>query len=233
MIRGLGIWGVIINLAWFDKSESKLPALTESKPTSYYFEFGALYNYFPDPPRAESDVLISFGTPTDKLRYVFDYDNTKDLEWRKQITADSSLASLVQTLNCKTLFETGTIRIRKYNVKYDSARAYHYYMADRHYDEVVLPSTESGLEQVPLTRIRTCCTPECTDNNFVTLARGQKSSEVSFFIYREGDRKKYIDGLCIFCALKADISKCKNGFFASDFVKLEQVRFRWNYPKFP
>lgn len=219
MIRASGWWWVtIINLAWFDRSDTKLPALTETKPTSYTWEFGALYNLFPDPPRSENDVLIPFGTSTDKLRYIFLYDNTAD-----QIAADSSFASLATTPNCKALFESGTIRIRKYDVRYNSARASHYYVDKKHYDEVVLPSTESGLQQAPLTRIRTCCTPECTDNNFVTLARGEKASEVSFYIYREGERKKYMEGMCVYCALKPDISKCKNGFFASDFIRLEQV----------
>lgn len=223
MIQGVKWISVVIVLAYVDQTVSKLPALTEQKPTSYTWEFGALYNYFPDPPRVDGDVLIPFGTSTNNLRYIFVYDNSESSAWKKQIDADSSYDKLISVPNCKDLFETGAVRIRKYNNKYDSARAYFYYVEDRHYNERVQPSTESGLEQVPLTRIRTCCSPACTEKNFETIMGDKKSSEVVFYIYREGERKKYIEGVCVYCALKAGISKCKNGFFATDSVRLEQV----------
>lgn len=208
---------LFLNLIIIDKVLCKLPTLTGDKPDHYEERWGIFWKTLPEAQRIDGDILVPADTPARNLRYFFDYTNKGPYPY-ESIDSDKHFPWLQKETNCKSIFETGIMRIREYGFQWDWGKAHYYYSDQNHRDEIVLPSNE-GLEQFPLTRIRSCCGKNCPDTNLESGVLDR----IWFYVYRPEDKQKYLTGACEFCALKAGITSCNNGYYASDYLIVEPV----------
>jgi len=216
-------WFIKLILGFFlilvDKVLCKLPTLTATKPRNCNDRWGWFCNDYPEAPIMDGEVLMSAdqGERANNLKYFFDYSLVGPYPY-VEINSDKGLFWTQTEINCKSLFETGVIRVKPYDFVYNAGRVRFDYRDRNHRNEIVLPSV-GALTQYPLTRIRSCCGKNCPDTNLAFPV----IDKVRFFVYRQDNKETFLTGTCEFCVLNSGVTSCNNGYFASDYLIVEPV----------